>query len=103
MDILESDESALIARPKFREHAINCTTASSHRQVLQLVAHGDRNTQIATEVSEATVKVYLGGIFERLKVAGRAEAIAVGLRLGLLDPTSGPKAPEQAPTKWVTP
>ena len=54
------------------------------------------------ELSSATVKAYLVDIFERLKVVGRAEAVAVGLRLGLLGPTSGPKAPDQASTKWVT-
>ncbi|MFV2070692.1 MAG: hypothetical protein ACC645_27295, partial [Pirellulales bacterium] len=69
----------------------------------QLGAHGYKNTLIVTELSDATVKGYLGGIFERLKVAGWTEAVSVGLRLGLLGPTSGPKAPDQASTKWVTP
>lgn len=57
------------------------------RQVLQLVADGFENKQIAVELdlSEATVKTYLRGIFERLAVASRAEAVAVGLRKGLID------------------
>ena len=56
-------------------------------EVLQLVANGLENKQIATELglSEATVKSYLRGIFERLEVAGRAEAVAVGLRLGVIE------------------
>lgn len=56
------------------------------REVLQLVANGFENKQIATELglSEATVKTYMRGIFERLEVAGRAEAVAVGLRLGVI-------------------
>jgi two-component system invasion response regulator UvrY len=56
-------------------------------QVLQLVANGLENKQIATELdlSEATVKTYLRGVFERLDVSSRAEAVAVGLRLGLIE------------------
>jgi DNA-binding NarL/FixJ family response regulator len=42
---------------------------------------------VATELglSEATVKSYLRGIFERLEVTSRAEAVAVGLRLGVIE------------------
>ena len=54
------------------------------REVLQLVANGLENKQIATNLglSDATVKSYMRGIFERLEVTSRAEAVAVGLRLG---------------------
>lgn len=57
------------------------------REVLQLVAHGYENKQIATEleISEATVKTYLRGIFERFDVSSRAEAVAVALREGLIE------------------
>jgi DNA-binding NarL/FixJ family response regulator len=57
------------------------------RQVLQLIANGYENKQVATELglSEATVKSYLRGIFERLEVTSRAEAVAVGLRLGVIE------------------
>ncbi len=73
-------------------------------ECLELVRIGACSVAIPEQSRcHATVKAYLGGIFERLKVAGRAEAVAVGLRLGLLGPTSGPKAPDQASTKWVTP
>ncbi len=56
-------------------------------EVLQLVARGYENKQIATElgIAEATVKTYLRGIFERLGVSSRAEAVAVGLREGLIE------------------
>lgn len=56
-------------------------------EVLQLVANGFENKQVATELglSEATVKTYMRGIFERLEVASRAEAVAVGLRLGVIE------------------
>ena len=57
------------------------------QQVLQLVAHGYENKQIASElaISDATVKTYLRGIFGTLEVTGRAEAVAVGLRQGLIE------------------
>jgi DNA-binding NarL/FixJ family response regulator len=57
------------------------------RQVLQLVAGGFENKQIVTELglSEGTVKTYLRGIFQRLDVSSRAEAVAVGLRRGIID------------------
>lgn len=57
------------------------------RQVLQLVADGYENKQIAAELelSEATVKTYLRGVFQRLEVSSRAEAVAVGLRLGVIE------------------
>jgi len=55
-------------------------------QVLQLIADGSENKQIARELglSEATVKTYIRGVFERLGVSSRAEAVAVGLRLGII-------------------
>ena len=55
--------------------------------MLQLVANGFENKQIATELglSDATVKTYLRGIFERLDAQGRAEAVAIGLRTGLIE------------------
>lgn len=57
------------------------------REVLQLVADGFENKQIAAEldISQATVKTYLRGVFERFGVSSRAEAVAVGLREGLIE------------------
>lgn len=57
------------------------------REVLELVAAGRENKQIAAElgIAEATVKAYLRGIFEFLEVSSRAEAVAVALREGLIE------------------
>ena len=57
------------------------------QQVLQLIANGSENKQIARELglSEATVKTYVRGVFERLDVSSRAEAVAVALRLDLIE------------------
>ena len=56
-------------------------------EILALVSRGFENKQIAVElgVSEATVKTHLKGVFSRLEVSSRAEAAAVGLRLGLIE------------------
>ncbi|MEX1281126.1 MAG: response regulator transcription factor [Acidimicrobiia bacterium] len=56
-------------------------------EVLQLVARGYENKQVARAlgIGEATVKTYLSDAFERLGASGRAEAVAIGLRLGLID------------------
>lgn len=56
------------------------------QQVLQQIADGMENKQIAKDLglSEATVKTYLRGVFERLDVSSRAEAVAVGIRLGVI-------------------
>ena len=57
------------------------------QEVLQLIADGSENKQIARELglSEATVKTYIRGVFDRLDVSSRAEAVAVGLRIGIID------------------
>lgn len=57
------------------------------REILQLAAGGRSNTAIAgaLDISEATVKTHLKAVYERLEVASRAEAVAVGLRLGLIE------------------
>ncbi len=60
--------------------------APRQQEVLQLVADGLENKQIARrlQISEATVKTYLKAIFETLGARGRAEAVAIALRRGLI-------------------
>jgi DNA-binding NarL/FixJ family response regulator len=54
--------------------------------VLQLVAAGKSNKEIgvAFDISEATVKVHMTHILEKLKVGGRTEAINVAVKKGLV-------------------
>lgn len=56
------------------------------REVLQLLADGLGNKQIAARlgISTSTVKTHVEELFARLAVASRAEAVAAGVRRGLL-------------------
>jgi NarL family two-component system response regulator YdfI len=55
-------------------------------QVLTLLARGAANKEIARvlQISERTVKAHVTGIFNKLGVSSRAEAVAVAMRGGLL-------------------
>ena len=55
-------------------------------QVLQLVANGKRNKEIAGELSiaEDTVKMHVRNIFSKLNVTDRTEAVTVALRRGII-------------------
>ncbi|MGD1078034.1 MAG: response regulator transcription factor [Candidatus Sulfotelmatobacter sp.] len=56
-------------------------------EVLRLVAGGKSNKEVgvALDISEATVKVHMTHILEKLKVTGRTEAIGVAVKRGLVD------------------
>jgi DNA-binding NarL/FixJ family response regulator len=55
-------------------------------EVLQLLAHGFQNKQIALElgISEHTVKFHVSAIYAKLFVTNRTEALRRGARLGLI-------------------
>jgi DNA-binding NarL/FixJ family response regulator len=56
------------------------------REVLQLLARGLRNKEIAARlvVSERTVNFHLAHIYQKLNVSGRTEALSRALELGLI-------------------
>ena len=56
------------------------------RQVLQLLADGRSNKEIAAQLglSPNTVKTHVARLFEKLRVARRTEAIGVARELGLV-------------------
>jgi DNA-binding NarL/FixJ family response regulator len=56
------------------------------RQVLTLLGEGLVNKEIAVRlgISEHTVKTHLAAIYEKLDASNRAEAVATGLRRGLI-------------------
>ncbi|MGA2729293.1 MAG: LuxR C-terminal-related transcriptional regulator [Terracidiphilus sp.] len=55
-------------------------------QVMRALTAGMCNKEIgsALDISEATVKVHVTDILEKLKVSGRTEAINVALKRGLV-------------------
>lgn len=59
---------------------------SREKEVLQLMAEGMANKQIALSlgISEHTVKFHLSSLYAKLNVSGRTEAIRIGLGLGLI-------------------
>jgi len=73
------------------------SSASSHRsngktltnrqsQVLDLIAQGKSNKQIAYEmgVSEATVKLHINALLRSLKVNNRTQAVVTAQKMGLI-------------------
>ncbi len=58
------------------------------RQVLELVARGDANKEIARhlQISENTVKNHLRNILEKLHLQNRVQAVMYALREGLIRP-----------------
>jgi DNA-binding NarL/FixJ family response regulator len=55
-------------------------------QVIRALTSGKSNKEIGCllDISEATVKVHITHILEKLKVTGRTEAINVAMRRGLV-------------------
>ena len=57
------------------------------REVLQLVAKGMTNFQIAHQIgiSEATVRFHVGNILSKLEVGNRTEAVRVAIKYRLVE------------------
>jgi DNA-binding NarL/FixJ family response regulator len=62
------------------------TLTEREMQVLQLLAQGQANKQIAAAlgISEHTVKFHVSAIFARLDAASRTEAVRLGVQRGLI-------------------
>lgn len=67
-----------------RENEVSLT--NREREILALLADGLGNKQIAARlgISTNTVKTHLELLFEKIGVSSRAEAVATGVRRGLL-------------------
>ncbi|BCI81070.1 response regulator [Mycobacterium sp. SMC-18] len=74
-------------RPWGRELA---TLTPREREVLELIAQGLSNTDIADRlfVTEHTVKTHVGNIFAKLSLRDRAQAVVVAYESGLVNPRS---------------
>ena len=68
-------------------HVIDDALSEREVAVLQLVAVGKANKQVAWElgVSEETVKAHLKAIFAKLDVADRTHAVTVAARRGIIE------------------
>ena len=71
---------------RLAEHMPRIELTEREREVLQLVAQGLSNKQIAAAIgrTEGTVKVHLKNIHEKLGVDDRTGAVTTGLRRGII-------------------
>src|SRR3989442_5351969 len=68
------------------EHLSDEALTERERDVLQHVAGGNRNRDIAEQlfISEETVKVHVKHIMEKLGASDRTEAVAIAVRRGII-------------------
>lgn len=81
-----SENSPPVAQPARRDTIIGTVLTRREREIMELLADGLGNKQIAARlgISANTVKTHLELLFEKLGVSSRAEAVATGVRRGLL-------------------
>ena len=80
-----AEDSPAPAQPT-RDNAVGTVLTNREREILALLADGLANKQIAARlgISKNTVKTHLELMFDKLGVSSRAEAVATGVRRGLL-------------------
>jgi DNA-binding NarL/FixJ family response regulator len=68
------------------EHLGDESLSKREIEVLQQIAGGNRNSDIATQlfISEETVKGHIKHIMEKLRAADRTEAVSIGIRRGII-------------------
>ena len=82
----EGEESELRALPTRNDAIVGPILSNREREILALLADGLANKQIAARlgISKNTVKTHIELLFDKLGVSSRAEAVATGVRRGLL-------------------
>jgi len=85
LDAAVRDDPAGAARA-LAAHALAEPLTERERQVLAMLAGGRSNRGIAEllAISENTVKAHVGAILAKLGAVSRTEAVALGVRLGLV-------------------
>lgn len=80
------DTSANTRQRTSGETAVGTVLSNREREILALLADGLVNKQIAARlgISTNTVKTHLELLFDKLGVTTRAEAVATGVKRGLL-------------------
>jgi DNA-binding NarL/FixJ family response regulator len=78
-------QEELLTRPSFPLFDIQPLTARE-TEILTLLSQGLTNKAIASQIhlSEHTIKFHLAMIFEKLSASSRTEAVAIGIRQGLI-------------------
>jgi NarL family two-component system response regulator YdfI len=84
--LLEPGLRRLLVLDESESSPENLPLTEREGQVLQLLARGLANKQIALElgISEHTVKFHISSIYTKLGVTNRTEAVRVGVHLGLI-------------------
>ncbi|MCH7801936.1 MAG: response regulator transcription factor [Chloroflexi bacterium] len=77
---------AQLSRQSSDPNRSNDTLSDREIEVLQLIAGGSANKQIAAEltISESTVKTHVANIFQKLNVSHRTEAVTQALQRGII-------------------
>jgi DNA-binding NarL/FixJ family response regulator len=80
------DDSGLRIQPTRNDAIVRPVLTNREREILALLADGLANKQIAARlgISKNTVKTHIELLFDKLAVSTRAEAVATGVRRGLL-------------------
>jgi two-component system, NarL family, response regulator len=75
---------------KLAESMAHAELSERERQVLEFIAQGRSNKEIGQilYIAENTVKTHVKSILTKLDAVGRTEAIAVGIKRGLIKPSS---------------
>jgi two-component system nitrate/nitrite response regulator NarL len=72
---------------RLRERGSRPVLSPREREILALIAAGEGSPEIGRRLhlSPSTVKTHMAHLYEKLGVSDRAAAVAVGMRLGLVD------------------
>jgi DNA-binding NarL/FixJ family response regulator len=84
--VARAPEDSLPAQATRSDAVVAGVLTNREREILALLADGLANKQIAARlgISKNTVKTHLELMFDKLDVSSRAEAVATGVRRGLL-------------------
>jgi ATP/maltotriose-dependent transcriptional regulator MalT len=85
--------------PHSRERPVDDSLTDREREVLELIAAGLSNREIAARmyVATSTIKSYTNSIFRRLGVSSRTQAVAEARALNLLPTSLAVAQPKVAP------
>lgn len=79
--------SRLLMRVQDSNAATGEALTDRERQVLELLAQGKSNKEIASTlvITERTAKFHVSSIMNKLRASNRTEAVTIGVRRGLID------------------